>query len=137
MKRYLLDTNVISEIRKRKPHGAVVEWLAGLRDDEICLSAVTLGELQRGVERTRRDNPGKASEIGEWIDQVQAAYQVLPMDSDCFREWGRLIEGKPDQIAQDAMIAATARVHGLTVATRDVHDFQPLHVPVFNPFVQV
>jgi len=132
--RYLLDTNVISELRKPKPHGAVVEWVQSLQPDQLFLSAVTIGELQAGVERTRRNDPAKAAEIEVWIEQVIESYRILPMDAFCFREWSRLMEGTPDQLMEDAMIAATARVHGLTVATRNEADFKQLDVPIFNPF---
>lgn len=134
MNRYLLDTNVISELRKPKPHGAVVAWVKGLRSDQIYLSAVTLGELQSGVERTRLRDPEKAAEIEAWIGQLDASLQVLPMDGTCFREYARLMCGKPDQLLEDAVIAATARVHGLTVATRNGRDFRTLGVPMTNPF---
>ena len=131
---YLLDTNVVSELRKHKPHGGVVAWLLGLRDEQVFLSAVTLGELQSGVELTRRQDSRKAKEIELWIDQVEASYQVLPMNTACFREWGRLMHDKSDQLIEDAMIAATARTHNLIVATRNEKDFKQLSVQVFNPF---
>lgn len=134
MKKYLLDTNVVSEVRKHKPHGAVVAWLAGLRDDQVFLSAVTMGELQAGIELTRRQNPEKAKEIELWVDQLEASYQILPMDTVCFREWGRLVHGKSDHLIEDGMIAATARTHGLVVATRNEDDFKQLNVQVSNPF---
>ena len=134
MTRYLLDTNVISELRKPKPHGAVVEWVRNLQPDQLFLSAVTIGELQAGVERTRRNDPAKAAEIEVWIEQVPESYRILPMDAVCFREWGRLMEGTPKQLIEDAMIAATARVHGLAVATRNEAGFKQLDVPIFNPF---
>ena len=134
MKRFLLDTNVISELRKPKPHGAVVEWILTLQEEQIYLSAVTLGELQAGIEMTRRQDVTKAREIERWVDQLDATFQILPMDSSCFREWGRIMQGKPNQLMEDAMFAATARIHGLTVATRNERDFKLWDVPVFNPF---
>lgn len=134
MKKYLLDTNVVSEVRKHKPHGAVVAWLAGLRDEQVFLSAVTMGELQAGIELTRRQNPEKAREIELWVDQLEASYQILAMDTVSFREWGRLVHGKSDHLIEDGMIAATARIHGLIVATRNEDDFKQLNVQVFNPF---
>ena len=134
MKKYLLDTNVVSEVRKHKPHGAVVAWLAGLRDEQVFLSAVTMGELQAGIELTRRQNPEKGREIELWVDQLEASYQILAMDTVSFREWGRLVHGKSDHLIEDGMIAATARIHGLIVATRNEDDFKQLNVQVFNPF---
>jgi toxin FitB len=134
VKKYLLDTNVVSELRKLKPHGAVVAWLTDLREEQVFLSAVTMGELQAGIDLTRRQNPEKAREIERWVDQLEASYQILPMDTVCFREWGRLVHGKSDHLIEDGMIAATARTHRLIVATRNEDDFKQLNVEVFNPF---
>ena len=134
MTRYLLDTNVVSELRKPKPHGGVTVWIGGLRDDQLFLSAITLGELQAAIERRRRQNAAKAREIEAWVDQLEDSYQVLPMDTRCFREWARLMEGKPDHLFEDAMIAATARVYALKLATRNERDFGHLGIGVVNPF---
>ena len=134
MTRFLLDTNVISELRKIKPDGAVVAWLETLRVEQIFLSAVTMGELQDGVELTRRQDPAKAREIESFLTSVELSFAFVPMDSACFREWSRLMCGKPDALREDAMIAATARIHGFTVATRDERDFKHLRVEIFNPF---
>jgi predicted nucleic acid-binding protein len=134
VKKFLLDTNVVSELRKPKPHGAVVAWLNGLRDEQLFLSAVILGELQAGIERTRPQDAKKALEIESWVDELADSVQVLPMDALCFREWARLMNGKSDTLVEDAMIAATARVHGLTVATRNERDFAALGVALLNPF---
>lgn len=131
---YLLDTNVISELRKRKPHGAVLAWLKNAAADAIFLSAVTLGELQAGIELTRSQDAGKAEEIEAWVDQLALSYQVLPMDHQAFREWARLMHGRSGRLLEDAMLAATARLHRLTVVTRNTRDFEPFQVPVFNPF---
>lgn len=131
---YLLDTNVISELRKPKPHGAVIAWLKRVPDNELFISALTLGELQAGVERTRRQDAEKAASIEAWIDQIAEAYEVIPMDAPTFREWARLMEGKPDHLFEDAMIAATARIQRLTVVTRNTRDFESLGVKLFNPF---
>lgn len=134
MTRYLLDTNVVSELRKAKPHGAVVAWMKTLRPEQIFLSAVTVGELQAGVELTRKNDEAKAREIETWLGEVEASFATLPMDSACFREWARLMAGKSPSLIEDAMIAATARVHGLHVATRNERDLRQLQVPAFNPF---
>jgi len=132
--KYLLDTNVVSESRKLRPHGAVVAWLKDQDDENLFLSAVTLGELQAGIERTRRQDPKKADEIERWANQLAASHQVLPMDTACFREWGRLIEHVPNRLLEDAMIAATARVHRLVIATRNQRDFLQFDVLTVNPF---
>jgi predicted nucleic acid-binding protein len=134
MNRYLLDTNVVSELRKPHPHGGVVAWLNHQEEDQLFLSAVTMGELQTGIERTRRPDSSKANDIESWADQLAASFQILPMDTPCFREWGRIMDRKPDRLLEDAMIAATARVHQLIVATRNEADFRQLDVRILNPF---
>jgi toxin FitB len=134
VKKYLLDTNVISELRKPKPHGGVLAWLRELRDEQIFLSAVTFGELQRGIERTRLQNRIKAEEIESWVERLAGSARILSMDAVCLREWARLMEGRQEHLLEDAMIAATARIHGLVVATRNDHDFAQLDVDVINPF---
>ena len=134
MTRYLLDTNIISEIRKPKPHGAVVAWFDGLRDEQMCLSAVTLCELQEGIERTRRHDKEKARAIEAWVDKLEHSTDVLPMDGRCFREAARMMVGRQSDLFYDVMIAATARLHELTVATRNEKDFRHLRVEIFNPF---
>lgn len=93
-----------------------------------------MGELRSGVERTRRQDRLKASDIEDWLTYVENAFAFLPMDAACFREWSRLMEGRPGTLEMDAMIAATARVHGLTVATRNERDFRHLGVEIVNPF---
>jgi len=132
--RYLLDTNVISEVRKVRPHGGVIAWLETLGAEQIFISAVTMGELQTGVELTRKQDFGKAQELESWLLSVEMSFAVVPMDSACFREWSRIMAGKPEGLREEAMIAATARVKGFTVATRDEKDFRHLGVEIVNPF---
>jgi toxin FitB len=134
---YLLDTNVVSELRKPRPHGGVVAWLESVDDAQLHLSAVTIGEIQAGIELTREQNPHKANEIEAWLELVANAYNVLPMDAETFRAWARLMHRKSNTLYEDAMIAATAKVHGLTVVSRNVADFSALGLEVFNPFVGV
>lgn len=131
---YLLDTNVVSELRKPKPQGAVLAWFAGLEDTQLHLSAVTIGEIQAGIELTREQDAAKAAEIEAWLNQVASSYNVLPMDAAAFRAWAQLMHKRSDTLYEDAMIAATARIHGLTVVTRNVADFKPFGVPLLNPF---
>lgn len=131
---YLLDTNVVSELRKPKPHGGVVAWLQTVEEKDLALSAVTIGEIQSGIERVRHQDPVKAREIEAWLNEVEGTLQVLPMDSDAFREWARLMDGRSDDLLEDAMIAATAKLHRLTIVTRNTRDFRPFGVTVLNPF---
>lgn len=134
MPRYLLDTNVVSELRKLRPHGGAVAWLESLDDAQLYMSAVTLGEIQAGIELTREQDAQKALKIEAWLDLLAGSYNILPMDAATFRAWARLMHRKSDTLYEDAMIAATAVVHGLTVATRNVADFNALGLEVFNPF---
>jgi predicted nucleic acid-binding protein len=131
---YLLDTNVVSELRKVKPHGAVVAWLKSVHGGSLRLSAVSVGEIQAGIELTREQDPAKAAQIGEWLDQVIRSYDVLPMDGSTFRTWARLMHRRSDTLYEDAMIAATALAHQLIVVTRNTADFADFEVPLLNPF---
>jgi predicted nucleic acid-binding protein len=131
---YLLDTNIVSELRKPKPHGAVLAWFEGLDDTQLHLSAVTIGEIQSGIEITREQDEAKASEIEAWLEMVAGSYNVLSMDAATFRAWAQWMHRRSDTVYEDAMIAATAKVHGLTVVTRNVADFKPFGVPLLNPF---
>lgn len=131
---YLLDTNVVSELRRSRPHGAVLAWLRSVVSADIRISSVTVGELQAGVELTRAGNPARAAEIESWIDQVVETFDVIPVDAAVFRRWARLMHRQSDELYEDAMIAATAMLHDATVVTRNVRDFGFWDVPVLDPF---
>jgi predicted nucleic acid-binding protein len=132
---YLLDTNVVSELRRPKPHGAVVQWIEGVADNALHVSAVTIGEIQAGIELTREQDAQKAEELEQWLLRLSLSFNVLPMDGPTFREWAKLMHRASDTLYEDAMIAATARLKQLTVVTRNVADFKRFGVAVFNPFV--
>jgi toxin FitB len=131
---YLLDTNIVSELRKQRPHGGVVAWIEAVADEDIYLSAVTLGEIQAGIEITREQDGEKAAMIEAWADQVAKTYNVLAMDADTFRLWATLMHRQSDTVYEDAMIAATALRHKLIVVTRNVRDFERFNMPTINPF---
>ena len=132
---YLLDTNVISELRKTKPHGGVVAWIKEIPEEALFVSAVTLGEIQAGIEVTREQDAAKAREIEQWLEDISETYNVVSADAAVFRRWAQLMHGRPDHHLEDALIAATALVRDLTVATRNTGDFKPFKVDVVNPFL--
>ena len=131
---YLLDTNIVSELRRQKPHGAVIAWLKSVEDHDLYLSAVTLAEIQAGIELTRDQDRKRADELEYWLDRVAETYNILSMDSVTFRTWATLMHGCSDTLYEDAMIAATAQVNKLAVITRNVTDFKNFDVETINPF---
>lgn len=131
---YLLDTNIISELPRPRPHGAVVAWFKSVAEADLHVSAVSLGELQAGIEVTRDRDTAKAVAIEQWVDQIAATYNVLPMDGDTLRLWARLMHRRSNTLYEDAMIAATAKRHKLAVVTRNVVDFSHFEVGLLNPF---
>jgi hypothetical protein len=131
---YLLDTNIVSELRKPRPHGAVLAWRRSTPTHQLAIPAVVLAEAQAGAEITRKQDPAKAAELESWIEGLMTYYTILSADGTIFREWARLMHGVSYDQSADAMIAATARVQRLTVATRNVMDFKIFNVEIFNPF---
>jgi predicted nucleic acid-binding protein len=133
---FLVDTNVISEVRKGpRCDAAVAAWWSGVAEEALWLSALTLGELREGVELARRRDRAKAAALESWLDAVMAGFgdRVLPVDAAVAAEWGRLGAIRPVPVI-DALLAATASAHGLTLVTRNVADVEGLGVPVLNPF---
>ena len=114
----------------------MVAWVEGAANENLHLSAVTLGELQSGIEITREQDPAKADEIESWVDLVAASWNVLPLDGHTFRTWAKLMHRRSDDLLIDGLIAATAIAHHLVLVTRNVRDFKPFGVEMLNPFVK-
>jgi predicted nucleic acid-binding protein len=132
---YLIDTVVLSELRKRERHAGVVQWLRSKAVDALFLSAITIGEMERGVLRQRAKNAVFAEALGAWLDRTVETYadRILPVDTLVARRWGRL-SARIGHGGADLLIAATALEYGLTVVTRNVRHFLPTGVPVEDPF---
>ena len=132
---YLMDTDVLSALRRRERDPRVVQWLARQRTGDIYLSVVTVGEIERGMRREQRHNPPFARDLAAWLEQVLTLYEarILPVDLPVAKRWGRLSADLGHQNA-DLLIAATALERGLIVVTRNVRHFEPTGVPVLNPF---
>ena len=131
---YLLDTNVISELKRVKPHGGVVAWLANVDPEQVFVSVVSFAEIQSGIEKTREQDADKAAAIEAWLDAEVDRRLILPLTLPIMRKWATLMHRRSDTLMIDALIAATALHHGLAVVTRNRKDFEPFGVLVTNPF---
>jgi len=133
---FLVDTNVVSELRKgRRASTKVRGWIASVADDELYLSVLVIGELRQGIEGLRRRDPNTATTLERWLRELVESYEdrVLPVDAAVADQWGRL--SVPDPIsAVDGLLAATALVHHLTLVTRNVRDLQRTGVKHLDPF---
>ena len=134
---FLLDTVVLSELRKapRQRNGNLVHWMGGVTSQDLYLSVLTIGEIERGIERQRQVNLPFAESIASWLDVILRTYEgrILAIDVAVARRWGRLSQRIGNK-GLDLAIAATALEHGLTVVTRNVSDFEPTGVAVLDPF---
>lgn len=133
---YLLDTNVISELRKgERADPNVSSWFGGLADGEIYLSVMTIGEIRRGVESVRRRDPDSAAALDSWLARLSEVHRdrILSVDRAIAEEWGRMNASDPLPVV-DGLLAATAKVLGLTLVTRNVGDVERTGVELFNPF---
>ena len=131
---FLLDTDVLSALRRRDRNPGVVTWVEAQRTSDMYLSVVTLGEIERGITQQRQHNPDFARELEIWLDRMLAWYgdRILPIDAATARRWGQL-SATLGYDSTDLLIAATALEHGLTVATRNVRHFEPAGVPTLDP----
>jgi toxin FitB len=133
---YLLDTTIISEVRKgAKCDAAVAAWYDSIDDTDIYLSVLVLGEIRKGVERARSSDPSQARALEKWLAAVVGSFaeRILPVDQAVADEWGRMGAQRPVSTV-DALLAATAKVHGMTLATRNVSDVADLGADFINPF---
>jgi predicted nucleic acid-binding protein len=133
---YLIDTNIISEVRKGAQCNAnVAAWYASIDDSEIYLSALVMGEIRKGIERARGTNPAQAQALDQWLATLTESFadRLLPVDQPVADEWGRM-SAKRSVPVIDALLAATAKVHGLTLVTRNLSDVADLGALVQNPF---
>lgn len=131
----LLDTVVLSELHKAAPAPSVVKWLTDFRGDELFISVVSLGEIQRGIERKRVSDPAFAESLSRWIEDLLRFYtdRILPVTPAIARRWG-VLSAQLGNDGADLIIAATALTHDLQVATRNVRHFLPTGAEVINPF---
>lgn len=131
---FLLDTDVLSALRRRDRNPEVARWVERQRTSDLYLSVVTVGEIERGITQQQHHNPPFARELAIWQDRLLAWYsdRILPVDTATARRWGRLSATLGHDSA-DLLIAATALEHGLTVVTRNIRHFEPTGVPAFDP----
>jgi toxin FitB len=132
---FLLDTNVISEARKPTPDSKVRAWLASVREDDLYLSVLVVGEIRQGIERLRRRDPAQAAPYETWLSALVHAFadRLVPVTVDVCEEWGRLNVPDPLPVV-DGLMAATAKVRGWTFVTRNVADLGRTDVRLLNPF---
>lgn len=133
---YLIDTNIISEVRKgARCDRRVAAWYAAIADEELFLSALVLGEIRKGIELVRARDPVKAAALEGWLAQVEAAFgsRVLPIDTGVADRWGRMSAARSTPVV-DGLMAATAMINDLTLVTRNDRDVVGLGAKVLNPF---
>jgi hypothetical protein len=132
---YLLDTNVLSETRKRNPDARVLAFLTGADPSTLYISVLTLGELRKGVAQKQRSDPAAAAGIAVWVDGLELGYadHILSIDVPTARLWGEWSAQRPRPVI-DTLLAATAVAHGMTLVTRNIGDVQDINVPLHNPF---
>lgn len=133
---FLLDTNVVSEIRKRSPHPGVAEWFDSVCAADLHLSVLVVGEIRQGIERLARRDPVQAAAFERWLSRLVHDYRdrIVPVSSEVAEAWGRLNVPDPLPVV-DGLLAATALVHGWTLVTRNAADVRGTGVRLLDPFV--
>ncbi len=133
---YLVDTNIVSELRKGpRANAGVVGWFSEVADADVFLSVLTVGELRRGVESVERRDPDTARVLNRWLRGLVDGFseRLLPVDKAVAEEWGRMNAGQSLPVI-DALLAATAKIHGLTLVTRNTKDVARTGIHCLNPF---
>jgi predicted nucleic acid-binding protein len=132
---YLLDTNVVSEFRKKAPNAGASGWIGSVRSSELYLSVLVVGEIRQGIERLATRDPAQAAAIESWSQRLVAGYadRIVPVTVEIAELWGRLNAGSPLPLV-DGLLAATALVHDWTLVTRNAVDVERTGVRLINPF---
>jgi predicted nucleic acid-binding protein len=132
---FLLDTNVVSEIRKKQPHPSVSRWFGSVPESELFLSVLVIGEIRQGIERLARRDPAQAEVYEQWLTQLATVYEdrIVPITTDVAEVWGQLNVPDPVPVV-DGLLAATALVRGWTLVTRNTADVESTGVRLFDPF---
>ena len=132
---YLLDTNIVSEISKRTPNAGVLQWFDEAEDTDLFISGITVGEIRKGIEQKRRTDPNRAQRLETMLENIRTNYRnrIIPVSEEVAEEWGRMCMVYPNH-AVDNLLSATAKVHGLTLVTRNVRDIEIHDIAYLNPF---
>jgi len=135
--KFLLDTNVVSETRRKKPDTGVLAWLSSVPQEDLFVSAMTVGEFSKGVAKLRRTDASTADQLEHWLVGIEILFadRVIAIDAEIAREWGEISSGRSLPVI-DSLLAATARVGNMVMVTRNIRDFASLHVTTINPWAK-
>jgi predicted nucleic acid-binding protein len=134
--RYLLDTNIVSEISKRTPNSGVLTWFDAAEDTDLSISVITIGEIRKGIEQKRRTDPGRAERLERTLNTIRTDYRgrIIAVSEEVAEEWGRMCMVYPNHPV-DNLLSATAKIHGMTLVTRNIRDVEIHDISCFNPFI--
>jgi predicted nucleic acid-binding protein len=134
--RYLLDTNMVSEISKRTPNSGVLTWFDAAEDTDLSISVITIGEICKGIEQKRRTDPGRAERLERTLNTIRTDYRgrIIAVSEEVAEEWGRMCMVYPNHPV-DNLLSATAKIHGMTLVTRNIRDVEIHDISCFNPFI--
>jgi predicted nucleic acid-binding protein len=134
--RYLLDTNIVSEISKRTPNSGVLTWFDAAEDTDLSISVITIGEICKGIEQKRRTDPGRAERLERTLNTIRTDYRgrIIAVSEEVAEEWGRMCMVYPNHPV-DNLLSATAKIHGMTLVTRNIRDVEIHDISCFNPFI--